>query len=135
MAAEGDIWRVSRIVGEVRDPVRVTWSPLGEYPPFSTGSRKPRTWGAEDRSRVWFGGQVVDGLAQVIDEHVAAEAREREPMPAALGCVPWLTHAGIAERLARLPACCILVDKGQQWLATALATAKKWVPARAAWPA
>jgi hypothetical protein len=46
---------------------------------------------------VWFGGQVVDGLAQVIDEHVAAEAREREPMPAAL----WLTHAGIAERLAR----------------------------------
>lgn len=77
---------------------------------------------------MWFGGQVVDGLAQVIDEHVATEAREREPMPAALGFVPWLTYAGIAERLARLPACCIVVDKGQQWLASALATAKNGFP-------
>jgi hypothetical protein len=116
------------VVGSVRDAVGVMWSPLGEYLPFGSWSGQPRPWGADGRSRVWFGGQVVDGLAQMIDEHVAAEAREREPMPAVLGCVPWLTHAGIAERLARLPACCVVVDKGQQRLASALATAGNGFP-------
>jgi hypothetical protein len=63
---------------------------------------------------VWFGGNVLNGLVEVIDAHVAAEAQRREPMPAALGCVPWLTHQGIAERLARLAACCVVVDKGRK---------------------
>jgi hypothetical protein len=64
----------------------------------------------------------------VIDEHVAAEARQREPMPGMLGCVPCLTHAGIVERLARLTACCVVVDKGQTWISSALATAMNGFP-------
>lgn len=113
----------------VRDAVVVTWSALGGYPPSGSWSSQPRTWVAEGRWRAWSGGQVVDTFAQVIDEHVAAEAREHESTPAALGCVPWLTHAGIAARLARLPACCVVVDKGQRWVGLGVGGSDQRVPA------
>ena len=71
---------------------------------------------------------MIDGLLAVIDEHVATVSKRREPMPAALGCVPWLTDNGIAERLARLEACCVVVDKGHQHLAAALGTASNGFP-------
>ncbi len=106
----------------------VTWQPLGEYEVFRRWGGKARSWGPDGRCRIWFGGEVIDGLAQVIDEHVAAEGRRRETASAALGCVPWLTHQGIAARLARLSACCVVVDKGRRQLASALATADNGFP-------
>lgn len=53
--------------------------PLGDYEPFRKWSGKPRTWGPEGAGwRAWFGGEVVDGLCDVLDEQLAA--------PRARGC-------------------------------------------------
>jgi hypothetical protein len=65
----------------------------------------------------------------VIDEHVVATTTGRgEWGPAALGCVPWLTDPEIAGRLARLRACCIVVDKERTHLASVLADADNGFP-------
>ncbi len=64
----------------------------------------------------------------MIDEHRAVVAGEREPWSAAIGCVPWLTHTGISERLAQLGSCCVVVNKGREWLPSALATADNGFP-------
>jgi hypothetical protein len=88
--------------------------PLGKYWEFSAWSGRPRTWGPDDRYRVWFAGGVLDGLASVIDDHVKAVrqgSRYGDPIVAAIGCVPWLTSDAIVDRLAALPACCIVVSK------------------------
>lgn len=109
--------------------VGVTWSPLGGYGAVAGWTAHPRSWGQDGRSRVWFAGDVLDGLTQVIDEHVAAVQLERRWWsPAALGCVPWLIHRGIAERLARLHACCIVVDKGRGYVPPVLAEATNGFP-------
>jgi len=108
----------------------VVWSPLGEYEPFRSWNGSPRAWGPDDQSRVWFGGEVVDGLVSIIDEHLARDrpGRRFDTLPAAIGCVPWLTHRGVAERLAQLEACCIVVDKGHGRLAAPLAAADNGFP-------
>jgi hypothetical protein len=109
----------------------VTWSPLGEYEPFRSWTTRDRRWGDGGRSRVWFGSSVIDGLASVIDEHLAAPrpGKTSDTLPAAIGCVPWLTHPGIAARLARLGSCCVVVDKGgRAGVPRVLRDAGNWFP-------
>lgn len=82
--------------------------PLGEYELFKKWSGRPRSWGANGEARAWFGGQVVDGLCDVLDEHLAAASAGS----AAIGCVPWLSSRSVIERLAKLNSLCIVIDKG-----------------------
>jgi hypothetical protein len=83
---------------------------LGDYEAFRAWSGKPRAWGPEgSRWRAWFGGKVIDGLCEVLDEHLAAKRRGR---PAAIGCVPWLDSQPVVDRLLGLTAFCVVVDKG-----------------------
>ena len=68
----------------------------GDYEAFRSWSGKPRSWGPEQAGwRAWFGGKVVDGLCEVLDEHLAAK---RRGVPAAIGCVPWLTSEAVTDR-------------------------------------
>nr|WP_226864450.1 hypothetical protein [Mycolicibacterium baixiangningiae] len=86
--------------------------PLGDYEDFRRWSGNPLEWGPADSGwRAWFGGRVVDGLCDVLDEHLAAPRSGRELYPAAIGCVPWLTSRAVASRLLRLDTFCIVVDK------------------------
>lgn len=82
--------------------------PLGEYELFEKWSGRPRSWGASGEARAWFGGQVVDGLCTVLDEHLAATGVRS----AAIGCVPWLTSEAVVDRLAELNSLCVVIDKG-----------------------
>jgi hypothetical protein len=85
--------------------------PLGDYEPFRRWSGKPRAWGPEGAGwRVWFGGKVIDGLCEVLDEHLAAPRRSGK-YPAAVGCVPWLTSRAVAQRLLAMSCYCVVVDK------------------------
>ncbi|MGE2833886.1 hypothetical protein [Mycobacterium sp. SMC-4] len=54
---------------------------------------------------------MVDGLCEVLDEHLAAPRIGREMDHAAIGCVPWLTSAAVAQRLLKLTNFCVVVDK------------------------
>lgn len=83
--------------------------PLGEYELFEKWSGRPRTWGPGGEARVWFGGQILDGLCTVIDEHLAATGGRS----AAIGCVPWLTSEAVVDRLAELNSLCVVIDKAQ----------------------
>lgn len=59
----------------------------------------------------WFGGGeegVVAGLCELLDRQLARP--EGRFQPAAIGCVPWFNHIGIARRLAAMP-CCIVINK------------------------
>ena len=86
--------------------------PLGDYERFRRWSGKPRNWGPDGAGwRAWFGGQVIDGLCDLLDEHLAAR-RGREMRPAAIGCVPWLTSEAVVDRLVKLNSCCVVIDKG-----------------------
>ncbi len=61
---------------------------------------KPRAWGPQESGwRAWFGGKIVDGLCEVLDEHLAVR---RRGVPAAIGCVPWLSSEAVAETLLAL---------------------------------
>jgi len=83
--------------------------PFGDYQNFSWWSAHPRDWGPnEERWPVWFGGRVLDGLVEVIDDHIA----QVEGRAAALGCVPWFDSSAVASRLVRFRGCCIVIDKG-----------------------
>lgn len=76
--------------------------PLGDYETFRHWSGKPRAWGPQESGwRAWFGGKIVDGLCEVLDEHLAVR---RRGVPAAIGCVPWLSSEAVAEtaRIERL---------------------------------
>ena len=77
-------------VGVIWDDGGMQRMPLGDYELFEKWSGRPRSWGAGGEARVWFGGQVVDGLCTVLDEHLAATGGSS----AAIGCVPWLTITG-----------------------------------------
>jgi hypothetical protein len=86
--------------------------PLGDYEAFEGWSGEPRRWGPEGAGwRAWFGGKVIDGLCDVLDEHLAAP-RHRGMHPAAIGCVPWLTSRAVASRLLAFASYCVVVDKG-----------------------
>ena len=58
---------------------------------------------------MWFGGNVVDGLCDVLDEHLAAK---HSGGPAAIGCVWSLTSRMVIDRLLMMSAMCVVVDKG-----------------------
>lgn len=86
--------------------------PLGDYEPFRGWSGKPRDWGPDGAGwRAWFGGGVVDGLCDVLDEHLTTRYG-REMRPAAIGCVPWLTSEAVVDRLLKLNSVCVVIDKG-----------------------
>ena len=75
--------------------------PLGDNEAFRGWSGRPRSWGVKDAGwRVWFAGKVVDGLCEVLDEHLAAK---RRGVPAAIGCVPWLDSEAVVDRLLARP--------------------------------
>lgn len=87
------------------------WSPLGDYEGFRAWSGRPRSWGQADAGwRVWFGGNVVEGLCEVLDEHLSA--KRSVGRSAAIGCVPWLTSPEVIDRLLMLSHVCVVVDKG-----------------------
>ena len=81
--------------------------PLGDYELFKKWSGHPLSWGAGGEGQVWFGGKVLDGLCTVLDEHLAATGGRS----AAIGCVPWLTHDAVTDRLEKLNSLCVVVDK------------------------
>lgn len=57
----------------------------------------------------WFGPGdhgVVAGLCELLDRHLARGSLRR--LPAAIGCVPWFNHTGIANRLALMPTCIVI---------------------------
>ena len=85
--------------------------PLGDQSPFNwLWSGNPRPWGPEGEGwRAWFGGKVLDGLCEVLDEHLAATRH-----PAAIGCVPYLTSELVIDRLLKLSCCCVVLDKGSE---------------------
>ena len=86
---------------------------LGDYSIFNTWSGKARSWGPDGSWRAWFGGNVIDGLCQILDEHLAApRSRRLEAQPAVVGCVPWFTSNAVQDRLVRTGCCCIVIDKG-----------------------
>lgn len=97
--------------------------PLGSYAMFRSWSGRPRVWGPAGAGwRAWFAGNVIDGLCEILDEHLAAERRgylspgavlpHSPGKPAAIGCVPWLTDDDVIDRLLQLSACCVVLDKG-----------------------
>jgi hypothetical protein len=58
-----------------------------------------------------MGTGVVDELAKLIDVFLETPpSNRRVGGRAALGVVPWLSHAGLIERLSRM-GCCVMVDK------------------------
>jgi hypothetical protein len=57
--------------------------------------------------RLW--GVAVDGLCDVIDEHLAAK---RRGVPTAIGSVPWPASEAVVDRLLGLTAFCVVVDEG-----------------------
>jgi hypothetical protein len=85
--------------------------PLSDYQPFrSLSGRRPQRWGTDFSNRAWFGGGVVDGLCDVLDEYLS----RRMSRPAAIGCVYLLDSPAVIDRLTALDACCIVVDKRSQ---------------------
>jgi len=91
--------------------------PLGEYREFRRWSGKPKHWGPPGSGwQAWFGGQVIDGLCDTLDRHLAGQLGQprRDATPAAIGCVPWLTSDSVIDRLLKLSACCIVIDKGRR---------------------
>ncbi len=59
----------------------------------------------------WFGSGkegVVAGMCELLDRHLARPRGRFQP--AAIGCVPWFNHIGLARRLAAMP-CCIVINK------------------------
>jgi hypothetical protein len=93
--------------------VPVDLKPLGDYEAFRWFSGQPKNWGPEGEGwRVWFAGNVLDGLRDVLDEHLAVQRMDRVRKPAAIGCVPWLSNDGIVDRLMQMW-CCIVVDKNE----------------------
>lgn len=72
--------------------------PLGDYEAFRRWSGKPREWGPDGAGwRAWFGGGVVDGLCDVLDEHLTTPLRARHAP-----CRNWLRaqRVGVARALA-----------------------------------
>src|SRR5260221_3254498 len=63
-------------------------------------------WGTG--AKAWFERHVLDGLVGVLDMHI--ETGTGRKLPAAIGCVPWLTMSEIADRLAPIQ-CCIVANK------------------------
>jgi hypothetical protein len=84
--------------------------PLGAYEAFAEWAGHPRSWGPDHRWQVWFAGGVIDGLLQVLDEHIAC-AQRRSRCPAVIGCSPWLKGEAVVDRLLKT-ACCVVIDKG-----------------------
>jgi hypothetical protein len=59
---------------------------------------------------VWFAGNVIGGLCEVLDEHLAVKRTDGQP--AAIGCVPYLTSTEVIDRLLMMSTVCVVVDKG-----------------------
>ena len=88
-------------------------SGLGDHPAFKWWSGQRRLWGQQDLGwQAWFGGKVVDGLCDLLDEHLE---EHKHGDPAVIGCVPWFDRSAVEDRLLKMRACCVVMDKGS-WL-------------------
>ncbi|KAM85968.1 hypothetical protein AM77_00244, partial [Mycobacterium tuberculosis TKK_05SA_0055] len=65
-------------------------------------SRLPTTLNARDQPPAEVSDQRVSGLTGAVHRGV----------PAAIGCVPWLSSEAVAETLLALSAFCVVIDKG-----------------------
>ncbi len=100
--------------------------PLGDYELFRWWSDHAKSWGPPDAGwRAWFGGRVIDGLCQVLDEHLAAD---RLGNPAAIGCVPRLDSEAVVDRLLQMTAVCVVLDKGAALLPARLVNSELGFP-------
>ncbi|MBA2556202.1 MAG: hypothetical protein H0V12_02470 [Chloroflexi bacterium] len=78
---------------------------------FTVGSGREQRWGPDDQWGMWLGSGVIHGLLDLLDQFLAAPSelgRRYDPVPAALGCVPWITHGGIIDRLIGMPTCIVI---------------------------
>lgn len=87
-------------------------TPLGDDSEFHQFSGVPKAWGPERNWRVWFAGKVVDGLCEILDEHLAVPRMSGVRWPAAIGCVPWLGSRDVSQRLQQMRSC-VVVDKNE----------------------
>lgn len=58
-----------------------------------------------------MGSGVIQGLIDLLDQFLELPTpigSRWSPRPAAMGCVPWLTHEGIADRLIRMQSCVVI---------------------------
>jgi hypothetical protein len=99
------------------------------------GDRRHRPLAEDERFGRWTGprswhggtvcfGSVVDDLIDGVAAH-ASRPHETSPrrwsMPAAIGCVPWMSHERMTAALARLGGCCIVLTKSANDLRAAQA--------------
>src|SRR5688500_11713592 len=92
-------WTLNRFGGVLMEP-----RPLGDYDAFKSWSMGPKQWGPQGEGwRLWFGSKVVDGLCEILDEHLAVPRLVSHP--AAIGCVPWFGSDAVADRLLQLSCC------------------------------
>jgi hypothetical protein len=59
--------------------------------------------------QAWLGGKVIDGLCDLLDEHLD---EHKEGDPAVIGCVPWFDSSAVEDRLLKMRACSVVIDKG-----------------------
>jgi hypothetical protein len=87
---------------------------VADSPRADSRLRRPSdAWGPEGSGwRVWFAGNVVDGLCEVLDDHLAVERMQGVRWPAAIGCVPWLGSGDVVNRLLQMWTC-VVVDKNE----------------------
>lgn len=95
------------------------------YQPLANNERFAR-WAS---ARSWPGGSVSFGsvVDDLVDGVVAFASQPHETshrrwsMPAAIGCVPWMSHERMTAALAKLGGCCIVITKGANNLRAAQA--------------
>lgn len=104
----------------------MTWEHAGLEEPSTLPVVTEAGWGPDGSWRVWIGEGVIDGLIELLDEHLGIPKVIHGPSPedgivrggdlfhrptaAALGVVPWLNHPDVTDRLERMH-CCVVVDK------------------------
>ena len=64
-------------------------------------------WTGRWHGRSWYGTNVINGLVEAIDAHVANTWRSRQS-PLAIGCCPWLTDPDVGHALGTLPSCLVI---------------------------
>jgi hypothetical protein len=95
----------------------MTSTPLGNYSEFKDWTGHPQPWGPEGRWRATFAGGVIDDLVTGIrsfpSELASRYGQKLEPVPVALGCVPYFTSTEVAGALADMGgATLVIVNKG-----------------------
>jgi hypothetical protein len=98
----------------------------GEWP-RRVGWGVPESWGLPERrgwyypewselgqvqAKSWCGTDVIDGLVDAIEMHIANTWWSRQ-RPLVIGTCPWLTDFAVAQALSRL-SCCLVIGKPER---------------------